>query len=93
MSTINGIPTEVLDCIAAHLLAVEWLADEVQDLGPWAELSRDELIAEARRQGFNRYRDTPPEGIAAIAAQALAAYKLAAQALETYRAIADEDSK
>ncbi|WP_035992544.1 hypothetical protein [Leptolyngbya sp. KIOST-1] len=84
MSTINGIPTEVLDCIAAHLLAVEWLADEVQDLGPWAELSRDELIAEARRQGFNRYRDTPPEGIAAIAAQALADYQAIAAQVDSH---------
>ncbi|MBE9137676.1 hypothetical protein IQ254_10690 [Nodosilinea sp. LEGE 07088] len=90
MSTTNRLPTEVLDCLAAHLLAVAWLADEVQDLGPWTDLSRDDLIAEARKQGFYRYRNTPPQGIAAIAAQALTDYAAIA-ALDDDKNALDDD--
>lgn len=77
MST-NRLPPEVLECIAAHLLALEWLAEELQHPSRWAMLESDPelLVFEAQSQGVKRYRQMTPQQLAETCDRALANYRV-----------------
>ncbi|MFQ4139619.1 hypothetical protein PGN35_025245 [Nodosilinea sp. PGN35] len=77
MST-NRLPPEALECIAAHLLALEWLAGEVQHPSRWAALSSDPemLVFEAQSQGVRRYRQMSPDQLREACDRALGNYRV-----------------
>ena len=79
----NQHPPEILECIAAHLLALEWLVEEVQAIDGLAVLfiAPARLVFEAQLQGVRRYRAMTPDQLR----------ETCDRALENYRAIAAGD--
>jgi len=77
----NRLPPEVLECIAAHLLALEWLAEAVKGPGAQELLNGNPtMVFEAQMEGVKRYRQMTPEQLRETCDRALNNYRaIAAQ--------------
>lgn len=85
----KNLPPDVLDCLACHILAANWLATQAADYNPLFFSSGD-AIDEAMARALNKYRTMPPETLATILDESLQRWDNAQQTIKAPPAAAED---